>query len=750
MTARLFPLLMVLLLAVAFPAGAQLPLAPLAAAPAAAPAASPPAVPTTATPADIEHLLALLRDDARRQDFIATLEALLRAGGAAPEPEPSLTLPLAPNSLGAQLLLGLSDRLEQLSESLFAAGRAFNDLPSAVAWVERVAESPWLREKALDAMLLVALLIGVGMAGEWLVRRSLMPVRARLGDAAGKGLVARSFRAAARFALDLAPVLAFVVTTYGLIAIAAPQLTTRLILLSVNNAWVVVSVTMCAARLILAPRAPSLRMIPMNDETAAYLVVWLRRLTLVGVFGYVAAEAGLVLGMDDTTHTFVLKLVWLVVAVFMVMVVAQNRTNVADTLRPAEGARGLWAGARNRVADIWHIVAILYIVASWLVLAMGIPDGFTRMLQVSMATFLILGLAKGLEGAIRTAFDRAFAVTEDLTHRNPGLEARVNRYLPVLRGLVVTLMWVAALLLLFQAWGFAAFDWFRGGGLGSRLVASAISIGFTVLIALAIWEGVNAGIERHLAKLSRDAMAARSARVRTLMPMLKTFLFIAISVVTALTILSEIGLNVAPLLAGAGVIGIAVGFGSQKLVQDIITGAFLLFEDSIAVGDVVSLGGLSGVVEALSIRSIKLRALDGSVHMIPFSAVTTVTNMTRDYAFAVFDISVAYGEDTDRVVGVLKGIGQDMREEDKWSAVIREPLDVMGVEKLADSGVTIRARFKTDPGQRWAVNREFLRRVKQKFDSLGIEIPYPHQKIVVEGGAADPRAAAAAAAAAAS
>jgi small-conductance mechanosensitive channel len=745
MTARPILLLIVLFVALALPAEAQTQ-APITSAPAAA--SSPVPGVAALSPTDIERVLAMLRDDAKRQEFVGTLEALLRAGGAAPEAPPDLPLPLAPNSLGAQVLLGLSDRLEQLSDGIFSAGRAFNDWSGAIAWFERVAESPWLREKALDALLLVALLVVVGLAGEWVVRRSLAPLRRRLGDAAGKGIIAKTFRSLARFALDLAPVVAFVITTYSLIAIVAPQLTTRLILLSVNNAWVIVSVVMCAARVLLAPSAPSLRMIPVNDETAAYLVVWLRRITLVAVFGYVAGEAGLVLGMDDTTHGFVLKLVWLVVAVFMILVIAQNRTNVGDAIRAPEGARGLWAGTRNRVADIWHVVAILYIVASWLVLAMGIPDGFTRMLRVSVATFVILGVAKGIEGALKRGMDRAFRVADDLTARNPGLEARVNRYVPVLRGLAIGVLWLSAILLLFEAWGIDAFGWFRGGGLGSRLVAAAISIGFTITLSLVIWESINAAIERHLAKLSRDAKAARSARVRTLMPMLRTFLLIAIIVVTALTILSEIGLNVAPLLAGAGVIGIAVGFGSQRLVQDVITGAFLLFEDAIAVGDVVSLGGQSGVVEALSIRSIKLRALDGSVHLIPFSGVTTVTNMTRDYGYAVFDITVAYAEDTDRVVAALKEIGQDMREEDKWSAVIREPLDVMGVEKLSEAAVTVRARFKTDPGQRWAVNREFLRRVKQRFDALGIENPNARQRVVVEGNASqEPRTVAAAAAA---
>ena len=146
----------------------------------------------------------------------------------------------------------------------------------------------------------------------------------------------------------------------------------------------------------------------------------------------------------------------------------------------------------------------------------------------------------------------------------------------------------------------------------------------------------------------------------------------------------------------------------------------------------VQLGGLSGVVEQLSIRSIKLRAVDGSLHIIPFSAVTSVTNQTRDFAFAVIDVSIDYSEDTDRVAEVLRGIAAEMRQDSRWRPVIRDDLDVMGVDKLGDSGVIMRVRLKTDPAQRWAVAREMNRRIKRRFDELGIDIPYPHQKLVLE------------------
>ena len=201
---------------------------------------------------------------------------------------------------------------------------------------------------------------------------------------------------------------------------------------------------------------------------------------------------------------------------------------------------------------------------------------------------------------------------------------------------------------------------------------------------------------------------------------------------TALVVLSEIGVNTAPLLASAGIIGVAIGFGSQKLVQDVITGLFLLLENTIQVGDVVRLGGLAGVVEELSVRTIRLRAEDGSVHAIPFSSVGTVTNMTRDYSRAVILASVAYKENYDEVVELLRGIVVEMRADPQWQDLILGDLEVWGLDQFADSAVIIKCRIMCTPFARWSVGREFNRRMKARFDEHGIEIPFPHQKLILD------------------
>jgi small-conductance mechanosensitive channel len=540
--------------------------------------------------------------------------------------------------------------------------------------------------------------------------------------------------------LDLVPIAAFALVSYGLIGAVRPLPTTQLVMLTANNAYIASRIIMAAARMLLSPASTHLRILPVADETAAYATIWLRRIVLVLVTSYAVAEAGLQFGLPWSAYDSILRMALLLVTLFLVIIILQNKQAVSDLLRApelAEGeepdrARRFFRMLRDRAADIWHLVAIAWLMAAWGVWALEIQNGFWRLLKVSFSTILILSLAKLSDMALRRVIARAFRVTPELSARYPGLEARANRYLPVLKGSASFAICGIALLFLLESWGLEAFAWFGQGKLGNRLVSSLVSIALTITLALVIWEGINAAIQRHLERLSRDAKVAQSARVRTLLPMLRTALLAVILIFVTLSTLSELGVNVAPLIAGAGVIGIAVGFGSQKLVQDVITGIFLLFEDAVAVGDVVQLGGLSGVVEQLSIRSIKLRAVDGSLHIIPFSAVTSVTNQTRDFAFAVIDVSIDYSEDTDRVAEVLRGIAAEMRQDSRWRPVIRDDLDVMGVDKLGDSGVIMRVRLKTDPAQRWAVAREMNRRIKRRFDELGIDIPYPHQKLVLE------------------
>jgi len=764
--------------AVATPAPAPVP-APVAAA--AAPLSAP----------EAQQLLEVLRDDAKRAQLLSVLDGLAKAlpalpvaavpagpatpaaglpAAAAPPPAPPaapvavphpvhaaaerLAIPLAPNSLGAEILVGASDRLTSLSTQLGDAARAVTDFPLFARWLIHLATDQDTRSDLLDAAWKLAVVLAAGLIAERLARRlvrrpaealaehapapnggdtptaALEPERVRLRHAAVL-LLRRLPYVLARLALDMLPVLAVAAVGYALVGtpLGAPD-TARLVILAVVNAYVLCRALVTLVRALVAPAAPRLRLLPITDSGAAYILSWSRRMIVTGVFGCGFAGVALLFGLYRVAHDTLLKLVVLAIHVALIVIVLQNRRLVAGWIRGRDDAAGPAAMLRKRLAAVWHIVAIFYLVALWLVWAFEVQDGFSRLLRVFVATVVVVTLARLAIVAVQGAVDRWVEIDPALSKRYPGLQHRVRRYHPVARALASWTIAGLALVVVVQACGFDSFGWFESGALGGRVLSGLVTIGLTVAVALTTWEVANATVERRLAEVTRDGRTARSARLLTLLPMLRTALLVAIFMVAGLMVLSEIGVNIAPLLAGAGVVGIAIGFGSQKLVQDIITGLFLLLENTMQVGDVITLGGLTGTVENLSIRTIRLRALDGSVYIVPFSAVTTVTNMTRDYGYAVLDIGVGLSEPPDHVAGVVREVARKMRAEPRWGASIRDDIEVLGIERFVDLAYILRVRVMTLPGQRWAVGRELNERIKERFDELAIDSPITSTKVL--------------------
>ncbi len=218
-------------------------------------------------------------------------------------------------------------------------------------------------------------------------------------------------------------------------------------------------------------------------------------------------------------------------------------------------------------------------------------------------------------------------------------------------------------------------------------------------------------------------------RAKTLGGIIKAFITVIIYAAAVMMIISEFGVEIGPLLAGAGIAGLAIGFGAQTLVKDVISGFFILLEDQVRVGDVVNLAGIGGLVEDINLRTTRLRDLEGRVHVIPNGSIEVATNMTREWSRALFEIGVAYKEDVDQVITVMKEVGEDLRKDPSYSEMILEPLIVLGLDSFGDSSVNIKAFFKTIPLKQWDVAREYRRRLKKAFDQKGIEIPFPHQTI---------------------
>ncbi|MBZ0070196.1 MAG: mechanosensitive ion channel family protein [Thiohalobacteraceae bacterium] len=251
------------------------------------------------------------------------------------------------------------------------------------------------------------------------------------------------------------------------------------------------------------------------------------------------------------------------------------------------------------------------------------------------------------------------------------------------------------------------------------------------LLSLAARMGLRR-FERRLVEEGRrqdDIASEASKRADTLVRLLRQGVSIMIWVITLLVILNELGISVGPILASAGVAGLAVGFGAQNLVRDVISGFFLILENQVRVGDVAVVNGTGGLVEAINFRTLVLRDLSGIVHVFPNGAVTTLSNVTKEWSAYVFDIGVAYKENTDRVIGVMREVADALQHDEHFGPAILGNIEIFGVDQFADSAVIIKGRIRTQPIKQWDVGREFLRRIKLAFDHHGIEIPFPQRAL---------------------
>ncbi len=266
-------------------------------------------------------------------------------------------------------------------------------------------------------------------------------------------------------------------------------------------------------------------------------------------------------------------------------------------------------------------------------------------------------------------------------------------------------------------------DWLLTSGLHVALIG-VLAYGLIRIVGMVVTR-----LEAELSGQDGPRGIERAKRARTLSRLIRNVVNTVVSLIAALMVLQEFDINIMPVLTGAGSVGLAVGFGAQTLVRDVISGFFLIFEDQVRVGDVASINGTGGSVEAITLRTIVLRDLSGTVHVFPNGAVQQMSNLTKDFSYYVLDMGVAYKEDTDRVVQVMQDVSAELQADPAFGPNMLEPIEILGVDAFEDSQVTIKARLKTVPLKQWAVGREYRRRVKKAFDAQGIEIPFPHVSV---------------------
>jgi small-conductance mechanosensitive channel len=495
-------------------------------------------------------------------------------------------------------------------------------------------------------------------------------------------------------ALDWPPLLQEVVLTYLMVFLA-------------------VRLAMVAGRIVLAPGAERFRLLPLSTSAARYWFVW--SAVLVGAFYAMEGTFRLVPVLGATLETRTLVGIALSVLVLgLALVVIWRRPAADGTPRTRRAQDGIG----------WLLS--FYLVGVWLTAFTGETAPFDIGVVLLLVTLATLAARKIVDHLLRPAGD-------------PGTDTGGTPLAAVAldRGARIALIFAGALAVA-HSLGINLTDFAVTDTPAQRLTRGALNIVVIALAADFAWQIARAWIDRSVVKAasmqsaSTEAEIRHGQRLRTLLPVLRNVLLIGLIAVAALTALSTLGVDVAPLVAGAGVVGIAVGFGAQTLVKDILSGLFFLFDDAFRVGEYIESGAIKGTVESFSLRSIKLRHQRGALHTVPFGALSTITNYSRDWVIDKTMIGVTYDTDLGRVKRIVKEIGQKLLDDPEFAPNILETFKMQGVEQFGDFAVQLQLKMMTRPGEQHMIRRRALLLLKQAFDANGIKFAYP--TVTVAGG----------------
>tara|TARA_R110002124_G_scaffold233235_5_gene398331 strand:+ start:21735 stop:24182 length:2448 start_codon:yes stop_codon:yes gene_type:complete len=732
---------------------------------------------TSADQSSLDLLLDVIEDAAARNRLIEQLrdkgaedavtpdgivETLADGTGGA---EPAETL-----SFGRRIAIVTQQMAEGLAENVTGAWSRIGDAPNILDGL-RGDEIAVLWGAMRGLALVIAATVVVFVALRWIGKS----IYARMGSSAhGSGMartvliyIFSAFIDALNVVLAWAAGYALATLVLGDFGQIAIRQTLYL------NAFLMVEMLKVAIRLTLSPAATNLRPVPLSDRAAKYLTSRLSLLVAIGGYGQMLVVPIINSNVSYAAGRAVSTLVALAVLGFAVWLVLRNRRAVTNwMLRPptpitmpqderaaidltladpmvAVAAEGLTSGssaagladALNEAdsparrhgtlhffASHWHWPALAYLFVMFLIVLVRPGDAVFRSFVASGQVALIGLLGVFISGLISRAVAHGVTLPETVSERMPLLENRLNRFVPralsVLRLVILAVVVFVALNVL----GMIDLRGWMASQFGIRMTSTIFSVAAVLAVAFILWLALTSWVDY---RLNPEYGQVATARERTLLSLLRNAATIALIVITIMFVLSEVGLDIAPLLASAGVLGLAIGFGAQKMVQDIITGIFIQFENAMNVGDIVTLSGTTGTVERLTIRSVSLRDLAGAFHIIPFSSVDMVTNYVRDFGYFICDMGVAYRENVEEVKQAMFDAFEELRENPDQRASIMGDLEWFGLNSFGDSAVVLRARIKCQPGSQWGVGRAYNAVLKRVFDERDIEIPFPYQTIVL-------------------
>ncbi|AKH67727.1 small-conductance mechanosensitive channel [Spongiibacter sp. IMCC21906] len=491
------------------------------------------------------------------------------------------------------------------------------------------------------------------------------------------------------------------------------------------NAFVIIEMVKVVLRMLFAKRYASLRLVPVSAAQAGYCNRFFANIAGFVGYGVLVLVPILNFNVSPGLGAGISSLIVLIAVLYAAGVILKNRRAIADKLNTrAESSSGPLALLLRLLAKTWHLFALAYALSVLVVSVLHPETALPFVAMATLKTLIYCGAGLLFSVVLGQLIGREISLSDRLNSRMPRLQARVNTYVPTSLKVARSLILIAVVVFTLDAWAVYDLGTWYASDVGIRAVSSLVDILIIMFSAAVVWVILASMVEHRLTP--KDTMSSsEAARAETLLGLFNTTLAIAIVVVTVMIVLSEIGVDIAPLIASAGVLGLAIGFGAQKLVQDVITGVFIQLENAMNTGDFVSAGGNSGTVERVGIRSVALRDLYGTYHIVPFSSVGAVSNFTKEFGNHVGEYGIAYRESIDEAIVQLEAAFEELKE-GKFKDDILAPLNVAGVVALADSSVNIRVVIKTTPGNQWAVGRAYNRLVKIYFDKAGIEIPFPH------------------------
>ncbi|WP_306112258.1 MULTISPECIES: mechanosensitive ion channel domain-containing protein [Roseovarius] len=665
--------------------------------------------------AEAQQLIDLLENPEARDALIQSLR-----GAAETTTADEVVDPEEDTSIGRQLADFTKSFFETAATSIGSAFGAVVALPNTLMALDGgQVDVLW---EALQAL---AVVIVVTVGSYLLLRAGAKLIYRRMGDKAHDwGFVRTLAVVAATTLIDILVVLA----AWGLGYLVALYLYGETGVIGVRqtlylNAFLLVGLAKVALRAVLAPTTHELRFIAISDVAARRMSSWFG--AIASVIGYgqllivpiVNRQASYAAGRGIST-----LLAFIAIAMAAILVVRSRKDVAGWILGPTPEER---PSALRFIGRNWYIPVLLYL-AGLAVIVAARPDGLILPLLLNSAQvigIIILGVL--LSGGLSRFAVRGMHMPMNLSSRMPTLEPRINSLLGRVIQIVRVFIVIGVLAFALDAIGLWDISGFMRSEFGTWAAGAIVSIAFILLTGAILWLALVSWVDY---RLNAEFGSAPTSREITLLTLLRNAATIALLVIILMFVLAELGVDIAPLIASAGVLGLAIGFGAQKMVQDIITGIFIQFENAINVGDVVTLGGTTGTVEKLTIRSVTLRDLHAVVHVIPFSSVDMVSNYVRDYSYFVADVGIAYRENVNDGKDAMVDAFEELRASEAGESITGD-LEWFGVQALGDSAVVLRARIKTVPGTQWGIGRAYNEICKRIMDERGIEIPFPHQTV---------------------